>query len=172
MPVLEIVEYPDSRLKQECQLVEEVSEETRTLLADMAETMYEAPGVGLAAPQIGILQRIIVVDPGPEDPDDEEAKGQLFKLINPEIVESAGKVDSEEGCLSIPGIRETIKRFERVVVEALDENGQEVTIEADGFLAIVLQHEIDHLDGILFIDHLSRLKQKLVKSKIKKLLEA
>lgn len=172
MAILEIVEYPDSRLKQDCEIVETLDDSIRELLDNMVETMYDAPGVGLAAPQVGILQRIIVVDPGPEDPESEETQGRLHKLINPEIVESHGNVDSEEGCLSIPGIRETIKRYEQVVVEALNENGEEVRIEADGFLSIVLQHEIDHLHGVLFIDHLSRLKQKLVKSKIKKMMDA
>lgn len=169
MPLLEIVEFPNSGLKETCAPVSEVTDEIRTLLNDMAETMYDAPGVGLAAPQIGIQKRIIVIDAGPEDPEDEEVTGELFKLINPEILELEGQVSSEEGCLSIPGIKETIKRAERVTVRALNENGEEITIDADGFLAIVLQHEIDHLNGVLFIDHLSRLKQKLVKAKIKKL---
>jgi len=168
MALLEIVEFPNPGLKENCAEVTEVTDEIKTLLEDMAETMYDAPGVGLAAPQIGIQKRIIVVDPGPKNPEDENETGELYKLVNPEIIKSEGQVDSEEGCLSIPGIKETIKRSQRVVVKALNEDGEEINIDADGFLAIVLQHEIDHLNGVLFIDHLSRLKQKLVKAKIKK----
>ena len=169
MALLEIVEFPNAGLKENCKPVEQVTNEIRLLLDNMAETMYDAPGVGLAAPQIGIQKRIIVVDAGPDDPEDENDTGKLYKLINPKIIEKEGQIDSEEGCLSIPGIKETVKRAKRVVVEALDENGEKITIDSDTFLAIVLQHEIDHLNGILFIDHLSRLKQKLVKAKIKKL---
>ena len=168
MAILDIVLYPDPRLREECEPVQEVSEEIRTLLENMAETMYDAPGIGLAAPQVGSNYRVCVVDVG--DPDEEsKSTNTLLKLVNPYIVHKEGKIDSEEGCLSIPSVRETIKRYERVVVEALDQDGNEMTIEANGLLSICLQHEIDHLDGVLFIDYLSKIKQQLIKSKMRKL---
>ncbi len=131
----------------------------------MAETMYDAPGVGLAAPQVGANIQLIVLDPnaGVED-----QPSQLYTLINPRIVKHEGKVESEEGCLSIVGIKETINRYEKVVVEAVTLDEKEIKIDAEDFLAIILQHEIDHLNGVLVIDYLSRLKQTIVKSKIKK----
>jgi peptide deformylase len=134
----------------------------------MAETMYDAPGIGLAAPQVGSLIRVCVVDVG--DPEDETGEvRRLYKLVNPTIVAKEGKEESEEGCLSIPSVRENVTRAEKIIVEALDENGKQLRLEADGLFAVCLQHEIDHLDGILFIDHLSRLKQQLIKSKLRKL---
>ncbi len=172
MAILDIVLYPDPRLREETTPVEEITAEIRALLDDMAETMYDAPGIGLAAPQIGSNLRICVVDVGfPEDEDDgdDEPKRNLYKLVNPRIVAKEGEVDSEEGCLSIPTIREKVKRAEKVVVQALNELGEEIELEADGLFGICLQHEIDHLDGVLFIDYLSKLKKQLVKSKIKKL---
>ena len=167
MAILDIVQYPDPRLREPCEPVREVTEEIRKLLNDMAETMYDAPGIGLAAAQIGVAQRVIVVDVG----DDEEngSKPQLYKLVNPEIISSDGEIETEEGCLSIPGVRETVKRKNRVVVQALDADGNDVKIDASGLLAICLQHEIDHLDGVLFIDHLSKLRRKLIKTKLRKL---
>lgn len=166
MAKLEIVTFPDPRLKKKCEEVEEVTPEIRKFLTDMAETMYEAPGIGLAAPQVGRNIRAVVIDIG----EDEETgrKSRLYKLINPEIVERKGTTEYEEGCLSIPEVRETVKRSASVVVEALDENGKELTIEASDLLAICLQHEIDHLDGVLFIDRLSTLKRELVRSQLKK----
>ena len=162
MAELSIVQYPDSRLREECEPIQEITDEVRALLDDMAETMYAAPGIGLAGPQIGDCRRLVVIDVG-------EPNKKLYKLINPEIVNETGTVNSEEGCLSIPDVRETIKRAEQVVVQALDENGDNIEIEADGLLALCLQHEIDHLDGVLFIDHLSKLKKQLVRSKLNKL---
>jgi len=167
MAGLEIVKYPDSRLREVCAPVEAVDDRLRQLLNNMAETMYDAPGVGLAGPQVGVMSRIIVVDVGGAS-ENRDTVSRLYKLINPELVSHEGKIDSEEGCLSIPGITETISRYSSVVVEAIDERGKEVSIEAEGFLAIALQHEIDHLDGVLFIDHLSRLKREIVKAKAKK----
>lgn len=165
MALLKIVEYPDPILRKECAEISNIDQNIRKLVEDMSETMYEAPGVGLAAPQIGENIKLIVLDPnaGLED-----EPSQFLSLINPVITACSGKVDSEEGCLSIPGIKETIKRHEKITVTALDLEGKDIKIDADGFLAIVLQHEIDHINGVLFIDHLSRLKQKIVKAKIKK----
>lgn len=165
MAIINIVEYPDPILREECIEITNINQNIRKLVQDMSDTMYDAPGVGLAAPQIGENIRLIVLDPnaGLED-----EPSQFISLINPEIIGAEGKVESEEGCLSIPGIKETIKRHEKITVSALDLEGKKVTIQADGFLAIVLQHEIDHINGILFIDYLSRLKQKVVKAKLKK----
>lgn len=172
MAILDLVLYPDPRLREETTRVEEVTPEIQSLLEDMAETMYDAPGIGLAAPQIGSNLRLCVVDVGsPEEEGDEDAepKPNLYKLVNPEIIKKEGEIDSEEGCLSIPTIREKVKRAERVVVKAQNELGEEIEIEADGLFGICLQHEIDHLDGVLFIDYLSKLKNQLIKSKLKKL---
>ena len=169
MSLLEIVLYPDPVLKKVASPVEEVTEDIKQLLEDMAETMYDAPGIGLAAPQIGKSIRAMVVDVGI---DEETGERTLYKLVNPEIVDSSGKASGEEGCLSIPDIREVVDRSEKVTVEALDENGQPVRVEADGLLSICLQHEIDHLDGVLFIDKLSRLKKEVMRGKLKKLVKA
>lgn len=173
MAILELVLYPDPTLKEPCIAVNVVSDEIRALLSDMAETMYAEEGIGLAAPQIGSDHRIIVVDVEQRTKPNEDPQQQssLLKLINPEIVSSQGKIKSEEGCLSIPGVRETIERHETVVVRALDELGNSLEIAADGLLAICLQHEIDHLDGILFIDRLTRLRRNLIKQKLKQLAE-
>lgn len=167
MAVLEIVKYPDPRLRQRCEPVPEVNDRIRTLLNDMAETMYAAPGIGLAAPQVGDLERVIVVDIG----DDEEAgtRARLYKLVNPEIIHREGTVEWEEGCLSIPSIKDRVKRSSRVVVRALDENAAPCELDATGLLAVCLQHEIDHIDGILFIDRLSRLRRELMRSKLARL---
>ena len=167
MTLLDILTYPDKRLRNKAMPVADVDEEVQNIIADMAETMYSAPGMGLAAIQVGIDKRIIIYDiSGPED------KPKLEVLINPEIVESEGAQLSEsEGCLSVPDYRSDVKRYERVKVEALDRNGQPVHIETDGLHAIVLQHEIDHLDGILFIDKISALKREIYKRKVKKKLK-
>ena len=167
MAIRKIVFYPDPVLREVCSPVEVVDEEVRTLVEDMVETMYDAPGIGLAAPQIGIKKRIIVVDVGGNSEDSSEPS--LFKIINPEIVESEGKVSGEEGCLSIPEVQESVARYETVRVEGLDPEGQKISIDADGMLAICLQHEIDHLNGVLFIDHLSRVKKEFLRGKLKKL---
>ncbi len=163
MSILEIIEYPDPRLRQKCEPAKKVDDRIRDLLNDMAETMYDAPGVGLAAAQVGIKERLIVVDVGEDEESGRVPK--LYKLVNPEIIESSGKIEYEEGCLSIPGPKEVVKRPGEVIVEALDENGKKITIEAEGLLAVCLQHEIDHLNGVLFIDHLSRLKRERLLAK-------
>ena len=160
--LLEICLYPDSVLREKCEEVTSIDADILKLLDDMAETMYDAPGIGLAAPQIGVTKRITVIDVSEEG-------NELIELINPVIKEASGKIDSEEGCLSIPDYRDTIKRNETVKVEALNRDGELFEIEADGILSRCLQHEIDHLDGVLFVDKLSRLKRELFKKKYKKL---
>ena len=167
MAIRKIVSYPDPVLREECTKIDSATEEIQTLLNDMAETMYDAPGIGLAAPQIGVPVRAIVVDVGSNKESGRESK--LYKIINPEIVQSAGTVKGEEGCLSIPDVNEEVSRFETVVVEGLDENGEKIIIEADDMLSICLQHEIDHLNGVLFTDYLKGVRKELVKSKLKKL---
>ncbi len=164
MTLLDILTYPDKRLRNKAAPVEVVDDDVQNIIADMADTMYNAPGMGLAAVQVGIDKRIIIYDiSGPEN------EPKLDVLINPVIVESEGTQLSEsEGCLSVPDLRSDIKRFERVKVEALGRNGQPVHIETDGLYAIVLQHEIDHLDGVLFIDKISALKREMYKRKVKK----
>lgn len=164
MALRDIVLYPDKVLEQECEPVEEVDDSIRELVDDMIETMYDARGVGLAAPQIGILKRITVIDPtaGEEGDDD------LHVFINPEIVETEGHLTWEEGCLSIPGVYENVDRSARIKVRALDRNGEPFELEATELLSVAIQHEIDHLDGVLFLDHLSRLKRRIVVKKYKK----
>jgi peptide deformylase len=167
MTLLDILTYPDKRLRKKAAPVETVDAEVDKIIADMAETMYSAPGMGLAAVQVGIYKRIIIYDiSGPE------AEPKLDVLINPVIVESEGTQLSEnEGCLSVPDFRSDVKRYARVKVEALDRHGRPVLIETDGLYAIVLQHEIDHLDGVLFIDKISALKREMYKRKVKKQLK-
>jgi len=167
MAIREIVFYPDPALRETCEPVEEINEEIKTLIQDMVETMYDAPGIGLAAPQVGINKRIIVVDVGKNSEDDSEPT--LHKIINPEIIESEGKASGDEGCLSIPDVQESVSRFETVTVRGLDQDGNKISIEADGMLSICLQHEIDHLNGVLFIDHLSMVKREFIRGKLKKL---
>ena len=163
MAIREIVLYPDPVLRENCEPVDKITNEIKTLVEDMVDTMYNAPGIGLAAPQVGIKKRIIVVDVGNEE------KPGLYKIINPEIIASDGKVSGDEGCLSIPDVLDSVSRFETVTVEGLDPEGKKISIEADGMLSICLQHEIDHLNGVLFIDHLSMVKKEFVKGKLKKL---
>jgi len=167
MAVLPIVKFPDPVLKKRAEEVKEITPEIRELLEDMVETMYDAPGIGLAAPQVGELVRVVVIDV--DDPEEEGEKFGILKLINPEIISSTGKIDSEEGCLSIPDVRETISRSETVTVRAMDENGEVKEITAEGLLSRCLQHEIDHLNGVLFIDHLSNVKRELVRKQLLKL---
>jgi len=161
--IREILEYPDARLREVAKPVAEVTPEIQALVDDMAETMYAAPGCGLAANQIGIAQRIFVVDCAAED-----EPSQLLAFINPEFIEKDGMQSWEEGCLSFPGVTEEIKRAERVRVRALDRNGQPFEIEAEGLLAVALQHENDHLDGVLMIDKLSALKKRMMGRKLAK----
>ena len=164
MAILPIVKYPEPVLKKRATNVEHVTAEIRRLIDNMAETMYDAPGVGLAAPQVGKSLRVIVVDPTGE-----EAK-QLIVLVNPEIVSAAGEAMGEEGCLSVPGIRAKVKRWAKVRVRGYDPIKEKtVEIEADGLLARIFQHEIDHLNGIVFIDRLSPLSRRLALEKYRKL---
>ncbi len=158
MAIRTILHYPDKRLRNPGQPVEEFGPALHQLLDDMAETMYAAPGVGLAAPQIGVSKRIFIIDvaTGEDEPSD------LRVFINPEIVEKEGTVCWEEGCLSFPGVHEEVERAERVKVRAVDKDGKPFELEADGLLAIAIQHENDHLEGKLMIDHLSLLKRRLV----------
>ena len=162
--VREIVIWPDPILKEVAKPVDRVDDTIRRLLDDMAETMYAADGVGLAAPQIAELKRLIVIDTSPRQ------EGQkLIHLVNPEIVRLEGKTTYTEGCLSIPGEAEDVDRAEKAWVRAHDYHGKPFEIEADGLLAIALQHETDHLDGTLFVDHLSSLKRELIRKRMKKL---
>ena len=164
MAIREILTYPNNFLRQPTRPVTVITDDVHTLIDDMIETMYDEPGVGLAAIQVGSDQSIIVYDASPSE---EERQAQV--LINPEIVSSEGHQLSEnEGCLSVPDFRADVKRAARVRVEGLDRKGQPVAFEADGFLAILLQHEIDHLNGILFIDRISALKREMYKRKRKK----
>ncbi len=163
--VREIVIWPDPILKQVAAPVDRVDDTVRRLLDDMSETMYAADGVGLAAPQVGIGKRVIVIDVSPREPDQ-----KLIHLVNPEIVEADGKTVYTEGCLSVPGEAEEVERANRVRVRALDYSGKPFEIVAEGdLLAIALQHEIDHLQGTLFVDHLSSLKRELIRKRMKKL---
>jgi len=167
MAVLEILTYPNPLLRKKAKDVESIDGDILRLIEDMAETMYDAPGTGLAAVQVGVEERIIVYDVSPQD-----EPADLQVLINPKIVSASGEVLSEnEGCLSVPDYRADVKRAAAVQVEALDRKGDPVSIATDGFLAVVLQHEIDHLDGILFIDRISALKREIYRRRIKKQLK-
>ena len=161
MAILKILQYPDERLHKVAKNVGVVNETTRKLVRDMAETMYAAPGVGLAATQVDVHERIIVVDTS-------ESRDQLKVFINPEIIASSGTSDCEEGCLSVPGIYETVRRAEKVTVRALDENGASFMLDAEGLLSVCIQHEMDHLVGKVFVEYLSQLKQSRIRAKLKK----
>jgi peptide deformylase len=156
-----ILRYPDSRLKRRAARVERVSEQIRKLIKDMAETMYAAPGVGLAATQVDVHLRVIVIDVS-------ESRDQLRVFINPELVAASGEAEVEEGCLSVPGVYEKVRRAERVTVRALDAGGESFTLEAEGLLAVCIQHEMDHLEGIVFVEKLSRLKQSRIRARLMK----
>lgn len=161
--VRKILSYPDPELKKKSLSVTVINDKIRELVKDMAETMYDAPGVGLAAPQIGVHQRIIVIDVAGKD----EAP-DLIVAINPVIIHADGEVYEEEGCLSVPKYAANVRRHARVVVKALNLDGEEVSRKADGLLSIAFQHEIDHLDGILFIDHISPLKRDIFRKKYRR----
>jgi peptide deformylase len=161
MAILKILQYPDVRLHKIAKPVTQVNETTRKLLRNMAETMYAAPGIGLAATQVDVHERIIVMDVS-------EEHNQLMVFINPEIIASSGEEESEEGCLSVPGIYETVRRAEKVTVRALDDKGASFTMEAEGLLAVCIQHEMDHLMGKVFVEYLSPLKQTRIRTKLKK----
>lgn len=162
MSILTILEFPDERLRKKALPVARVDEGIRKLVDDMFETMYEAKGVGLAASQIDVHQRIIVMDVS------EDKKSPLC-LINPEIIEKQGVEEGEEGCLSVPGFFEKVKRAERIKVRALDRQGKTFEMEADDLLAICVQHEMDHLEGKLFVDYISPLKRQRIKRKLEKI---
>jgi peptide deformylase len=166
MTVAKIRVYPDPVLQTRAAEIKQIDARIVQLAADMAETMYAAPGVGLAAPQIGVSERIICVDV--KSPEGEK---ELITLINPVIVEAEGRIVEEEGCLSVPEIRENVARAERVLVRGLDLKEREREIEARGLLARAFQHELDHLDGILFIDRISRLKRGIIQRKMRKLMQ-
>jgi peptide deformylase len=161
MTTLNILHFPDPRLREIAQPVEHVDDGVRQFIDDMFETMYAAPGIGLAATQVNVAKRIIVIDIS-------EEKGQPLCLINPEILDLDGIEEMEEGCLSVPGVYERVQRADRVRVSALDRDGQTVEIQADGLLAVCIQHEIDHLDGKLFVDYLSQLKRTRIRKKLEK----
>lgn len=161
MALLPILRFPDPRLKKVAAPVSQVTDQIRKLAADMAETMYEAPGIGLAATQVDVHKRVVVIDIS-------EEKNQLLVLINPELVTCDGLALGEEGCLSVPGIYDKVERAERVTVKYIDQDGRSQTLDADGLLAVCIQHELDHLDGKVFVDHLSQLKQARIKTKLAK----
>ena len=165
MAILEILKYPNPRLKKASRPVENINEDIIRLIHDMVETMYAVPGVGLAAPQVGVLQRVIVLDIDPDHPGK-----SLIKLINPEIRRAEGEVTWEEGCLSVVDFTAEVRRAAQVEVVGLNEKERETKIEGEGLLAVALQHEIDHLDGKLFIDRISRLKRDLYTRRLKKTL--
>jgi peptide deformylase len=165
MAVLEIKKYPEEVLKKKALPVAGLDDALQHLIDDMIETMYAAPGVGLAAPQVGVSQRLIVIDVSTR-----EEKSPLIVLVNPEIVDAQGIAEFEEGCLSVPEYIAAVTRAESILVKGLDRNGVSVEIEAAGLLARALQHEIDHLDGVLFIDRLSSIKREFFKKRYRKTL--
>lgn len=162
MAILDILKYPDPRLHTVATPVAEVNDQIRHIVADMAETMYASKGIGLAATQVNIHQQIVVMDLS-------EERNQLRVFINAKITQQSGEQVYEEGCLSVPGVFDKVKRAAEITVEALDENGKPFTLNADGLLAVCIQHELDHLKGKVFVEYLSRLKQNRIISKMKKL---
>ena len=161
MTLLSILRYPDARLHKTAAPVTVFDESLRRLVSDMAETMYAAPGAGLAATQVDVHKQVIVIDVS-------ERHDSLVVLVNPEIVDASGISDIEEGCLSVPGVYEIVERAERVKVRAHDQNGNPFTLEAQGLLAVCIQHEMDHLKGKVFVEYLSQLKQQRVRAKLAK----
>ena len=161
MTILNILHYPDKRLRTVAKPVEEVNDDIKKLVEDMFETMYIAPGIGLAATQVDVHQQIIVIDVS-------EDKTQPLCLINPEIIEQDGTESCDEGCLSVPDVYETVERSENITVKALDQNGDEYTLRASELLAVCIQHEMDHLEGKLFVDYLSPLKFQRIKKRLLK----
>jgi peptide deformylase len=163
MAVLEILKYPHPLLKKRSKEVERVDAEVRKLIQNMAETMYAANGVGLAACQVGVPRRIIVLDVSPLD-----SEQSLFAMINPEVISEEGEIDYEEGCLSVPDCLEKIKRREKIRIRGTSPEGKEMEVEGEGILAIALQHEIDHINGVLILDRVSRLKREIYRNKLRK----
>lgn len=161
MAILPILEFPDERLRKKAKPVTIVDAATRQLINDLLETMYAAPGIGLAANQVNVQQRIIVLDVS-------EEKDSPLALVNPEVVDKQGQEESDEGCLSVPGVYEKVRRAEKIRVKALDREGEAIELDAEGLLAVCIQHEIDHLEGKLFVDYLSPLKRQLARKKVRK----
>jgi peptide deformylase len=161
MALLNILRYPDARLHKAAVPVTVFDDGLKRLVQDMAETMYAAPGIGLAATQVDVHKQVIVIDAS-------ERRDSLIVLVNPEIVEAMGISDIEEGCLSVPGIYELVERAERVKVRAYDQNGNALTLEAQGLLAVCIQHEMDHLQGKVFVEYLSQLKQQRIRARLAK----
>ncbi|RLT99250.1 peptide deformylase [Ketobacter sp.] len=161
MAILDILEFPDPRLRTKAKPVTKVDDNIRKLTDDMLETMYEAPGIGLAATQVNVHQRIVVIDVS-------EEKNQPLVLINPEYEVISGEQDFDEGCLSVPGYYETVTRAEKIRLQALNRDGEPFEMECDGILSVCIQHELDHLDGKLFVDHISKLKRERIRKKLVK----
>jgi len=161
MALLSILRYPDARLHKTAAPVTVFDDALRKLVVDMTETMYGAPGIGLAATQVDVHKQVIVIDVS-------ERRDSLIVLVNPEILDATGVSDIEEGCLSVPGIYEMVDRAERVKVRAYDQNGVPFTLEAQGLLSVCIQHEMDHLEGKVFVDHLSQLKQQRIRARLAK----
>lgn len=164
MAVLEIRKYPDEILKKKASEITDIDGNVQKLIDDMIETMYKSNGIGLAAPQVGVSKRLIIVDISPR-----EENNSLIVLINPQIVSTEGEVLSEEGCLSLPGFITRLKRSEKIFVKGIDRKGKDIEIETNGLLGRAIQHEIDHLDGILLIDRISPLKRELFRKKYQKI---
>jgi peptide deformylase len=161
MALLQILEFPDPRLRTRAQPVTQVDASLRKLIDDLFETMYSAPGIGLAATQVNVPKRLLVIDIS-------DRRDQPLVLINPDVVAREGVEETEEGCLSVPGIFDKVTRAEKILVRALDRDGKPIELEADGLLAVCIQHEIDHLDGKLFVDYLSELKRTRIRKKLEK----
>ena len=161
MALLPILRFPDPRLTKIAAPVLEIDDSVRRLIADMAETMYEAPGIGLAATQVDVHKQVVVIDVS-------EGRNELLALVNPRINDLQGQQEGEEGCLSVPGIYEKVERAERVTVHYQDGEGQHQALVAEGLLAVCIQHELDHLNGKVFVDHLSQLKQTRIRNKLAK----
>lgn len=161
MALLPILRFPDQRLRHRAEPVAVFDETLRQFAADMAETMYEAPGIGLAATQVNVHRRLVVIDVS-------EDKSDLLVMVNPQILSAEGAREGEEGCLSVPGVYDTVERAERIAVRYQDLSGAVHTLQADEMLAVCIQHEIDHLDGKVFVDYLSRLKQTRIRQKLEK----
>ena len=161
MKILDILHYPDPRLRNRAKPVQAVDDELRALVDDMFETMYQAPGIGLAATQVDVAKRLLVIDVSDDN-------SEPLCLVNPEILEQSGEQKMDEGCLSVPGIFESVTRAQRIKVRALNREGEPFELVSDGLLAVCIQHEIDHLDGKLFVDNLSGLKRQRIRKKLEK----
>lgn len=162
MAILDILHFPDSRLRKTARPIEQITQQTQDLVDNMFETMYAAPGIGLASIQVGVEEQLVVIDIS-------ENHSQPLVLINPLIVKSEGLSEYEEGCLSVPGFSENVERAEWIRVDALDRHGDSFSLETDGLLSVCVQHELDHLHGKLFVDYLSKLKRSRIQKKLEKL---